>query len=73
MVGEHQRLLLRRAVEDAALARRGLLRQDVEDRHPVRMLQVERIEHDVGDVQQLLTVRGDGQRNVSGCVSRRWR
>jgi hypothetical protein len=69
MMGEDQGVLLCRQVEDPVFAGEGLLGKHVEDRGPFRMLQVKRVEHRVGDVQQLLTFRGDGQRDVSWCVS----
>src|SRR5215208_2658030 len=69
MVGEDQSVLLCRQVEDATLAGGGLPGKYVENRGPFRMLQVKGVEHCVGDVHQLLTPGGDGQRHVSWCMS----
>src|SRR5829696_3473733 len=69
MVGEDQSVLLCCQVEDPVFAGGGLLGKHVEDRGPFRMLQVKGVEHRVGDVHQLLTPRGNGQRDVSWCMS----
>ena len=50
MVGEDQGILFCRKVEDLALAGRSLLGKHVEDGGPLRILQVEWVEHRVGDV-----------------------
>jgi hypothetical protein len=68
-VSEDQSVLLCRQVEDPVFAGGGLLGKHMEDRGPFQMLQVKGVEHRVGDVQQLLTSRGDGQRDVSWCMS----
>jgi hypothetical protein len=68
-VSEDQSVLLCRQVEDPVFAGGGLLGKHIEDRGPFQMLQVKGVEHRVGDVQQLLTSRGDGQRDVSWCMS----
>ena len=69
MVGEDQSILLCRKIEDATLAGGGLLWKYVENWEPFRMLQVKGVEHRVGHVQQLLTPRDDGQRDMSWCMS----
>jgi hypothetical protein len=69
MVSEDQGGFFYRKIEDPALARGGLFGMYVKDRCPFRMLQVQRIEHSIGNVQQALTVRSDGQRDVSRRVS----
>jgi len=45
---------LRSQVKDRRLAGLGLIRLDVENREPARMLQVQRIQHRVADVRQAL-------------------
>ena len=68
---EDQGVLLCREIEDASLTGRGLLRKHVEDWGPFRMFQVERIEHCIGNVQQMLPLRSDRQGDVSRGVSER--
>jgi hypothetical protein len=53
-VHEDQGVLLCREIEDASLTGRDLLRKHVEDWGPFRMFQLERIEHCIGNVQQML-------------------
>ena len=71
MVSEDQSGYFCRKIEDSMLAGGGLLGKYVENWNPFRMLQVKRVEHRVGDVQQSLSVRDDGQRDVSRRVSGR--
>jgi hypothetical protein len=49
MVGEDHCILFWRKVEDPAFAGRSLLWNRIEDRGPLRVFQVERVEHRVGD------------------------
>ncbi len=51
VVGEDQGVLLCGEVEDPVFARGGQIGKHIEDRGPLRILQVERVEHSVGDVQ----------------------
>ena len=66
MLAYHQSLLLHCQVQDPALAGGSLLRDDVIDRDPVRVLQVQRMKHRVGDNQQSLSSRVNGHHNMTG-------
>ena len=55
MVSEDQGVLLYRKIKDPAFAGGGLLGKHVEDRSPFRVLQVEGVQHRIGDMQQLLS------------------
>ena len=68
---EDQCIFFCREIEDPSLASRGLLAEHVKNRGPVRILEVKRLEHSVGDVQQALALRSYGQRNMSRRVSGR--
>ena len=50
MVGEDHCILFWRKVEDPAFAGRSLLWNCIEDRDPLRVFRVERVEHRVGYV-----------------------
>ena len=64
MKGKHQDLLCRGQVEEPAPGGHDLLGGKVDGRIPVRLLQMDLMEHRIGNVQQLLAVRSNGNRHA---------
>jgi hypothetical protein len=50
MMSEHERHLYSCLIKDSALANTSLLRSYIEGWNPRRMLQMERMDNDIGDV-----------------------
>jgi hypothetical protein len=70
VLAEHPGTFRCRQVKDGALADRGFAGHEVKPRQPVRVLQVQGIEHGVADVEQALAAGGRRDHHVARRVAR---
>ncbi|MFQ6115834.1 MAG: hypothetical protein ACE5NG_17375 [bacterium] len=68
MKGKYQGLLSRSPVEELTSGGYDLVGRKVDGRVPVGIVQMDRMEHCIGDVQELFAARGNSQRHVGWCV-----
>jgi hypothetical protein len=71
MEDEEQRALRRRAIEQPPPARESVVRVLVPHGSPARMLEVDRMQGGIRDVEQLRALRPQRDRDVAGRVARR--